>query len=72
MLWVFKNSQDMKFLVVAVALMPQHTVVISAAYWVFSISGRNIYAIKLDGKMAKNGEYIWSWIVAVKTCIKTI
>jgi hypothetical protein len=29
---VFKNSQDAKFLVVAVAVMPQRVVVVSAAY----------------------------------------
>jgi len=42
-LWLFKNSHNTQFRVVAVYLMPQSVVVVFSSQWAFSIFERNIY-----------------------------
>ena len=42
-LWLFENSHNTTFRVMAVSLMPQRVVVVFSAHWAFSIFERNIY-----------------------------
>ena len=56
-LWLFQNTHDTIFRVLAVCLTPQHVVVVFSAQWAFSIFERNIQGV-LGGMCNTSGVFL--------------